>query len=172
MRQFQIVLAVLLATPLAASAQGAGPILPPDTRTGIGDHSAVTTTAGVRMTGRLIADADGVIVVRATHREHTIAHAEIDRVTRRHNRVLFGPLIGLGAGLAVGLPARRRFQNEGVKGDLLLAWVVGSGVAIATVIDLMNGRDRTIYRKPLEAVARLELQLARRGAAVRWAAAW
>jgi hypothetical protein len=172
MRQFLVALAMLLKTTLAASAQGAGPILPPNANTSIGDRLAVTTTAGVRITGRLIADANGALVLRADRREHTIAHKEIDRVTRRHNRVLFGPLIGLGAGLAAGLPAKRRFENEGVNGDLLLAWVVGSGVVIGTVIDLVNGTDRTIYRRTSGALAGLQIHPAPCGAAVRWAIAW
>ena len=171
MRGSLVCLALLLGAALAANAQSAESILPPNAS--VGDRLAVTTTGGERFSGRLVTDSDGALVIRLSNRrEQTIAHDQIERVTRRHNRFLFGPLIGLGAGLAIGLPAKTRFENEGVDGRLALSWVVGTGVAIGTVIDLVNGSDRTIYERKSGAVTGLQLQPARRGAAVRWTLAW
>lgn len=170
MRDLLICLALIVGTPIAAAAQGAGSILPPDSKAG--DRLTVTTTTGTRLTGRLVTDAAGMLVLRSDDRERKIAHDEIDRVTRRHNRFLFGPLIGLGAGLAVGLPFKRRFDNEGANGDALLALSVGIGVGTGTAMDLVNGSDRTIYaRRPVPASG-LQIRSRRGGASVGWRIAW
>jgi hypothetical protein len=163
-------LALLLATPLATSAQQSGPMLLPGSDPG--DRVTVTTTSGERLTGRLITDSNGALVLFVDERERTIGYQEIDRVTRRHNRFLFGPLIGLGAGLASGLPAKKRFDNEGRDGNAFLVWTIGVGVGLGSLIDLLNGSDRTVYARAPGRISDLRLRPTRRGAEVRWAIAW
>jgi hypothetical protein len=161
---------LLLALPLATSAQEPGALLPPGSNPG--ERLTVTTTSGERVTGRLLTDRDGAVVLVAHDEERTIGHLEIDRVTQRHNRFLFGPLIGLGVGLATGLPLKQRFDNEGRDGNVVLTWTVGVGVVLASVIDLVNGSERTIYARKPGMVSGLQLLPSRRGAEVRGVLAW
>jgi len=163
-------LALLLATPMATSAQEPGSILPLDSDPG--DRLTVTTISGERVRGRLVTDGNGALVLRSNREEQTIAHADIASVTRRHDRFLFGPLIGLGAGLATGLPIRLLMDNEGLNGDVALGWTVGIGVGLGSLIDLVNGSDRTIYARKSGVVSGLQLLPSRRRAEVRWALAW
>lgn len=139
-----VLLFVLLGGGTAAAQQPATPLLPPDT--GTGDRLTVHTADGRRVGGRLLVDNDGTLVLRSGGAERWIKHADVRQVDRHRNRVLFGPLIGLAAGLAVGLPARKRFDNEGANGDALLAMSVAGGVGLGTLIDLFNGETRTVYR--------------------------
>jgi hypothetical protein len=170
MRAPLICLVLITGVPFAAVAQQAGSILPSDVETG--DRLTVTTTNGTRLTGRLVSDAGGALVLRADDRDRRFAHGEIGRVTRRHNRFLFGPLIGLGAGLAIGLPFKKRFDNEGANGDALLALFVGIGVGTGTAMDLVNGSDRTIYARQPSPVSGLQIRSRRGGASVVWRIAW
>jgi len=169
MRCFVSCLALALGMPVAASAQAGGPLLSPATSPG--DRITVTTVDGAQVTGRLLRDGAGTLVLGSNDGEQPIPHAEINRVTRFHNRFLFGPLIGLGAGLAVGVPAKQRFDNEAADGNTVLAWSVGLGLAVGALIDLVNGSDRTIYARP-GPVSRLQFQTARGSAEVGWAVVW
>jgi hypothetical protein len=170
MRDLLLCVVLTLALPLATSAQEAGVLLPLNSHPG--DRLTVTTTSGQRVTGRLVSDGDGKVVLVADDEERTIGHREIDRVTQRHNRFLFGPLIGLGAGLAMGLPAKRRFDNEGRDGGVLLAWSVGVGVVVGSLIDLVNGSDRTIYARTPAVSSGLQILPGKGGAEVRAVLAW
>jgi hypothetical protein len=170
MRVLVVFLLLVLGAPIAAAAQGSGSILPPDSKPG--DRVTVTTTSGARLEGRLVTDGAGALVLRANDRERPIAHDEIGRVTRRHNRFLFGPLIGLGAGLAIGLPIKKRLDNEGADGDALLALFVAIGVGTGTAMDLANGSDRTIYARRPAPVSGLQVRALRGGATVGWRLAW
>jgi hypothetical protein len=137
------VLFLLLATGTAGAQQPATPLLPADT--GPGDRLTVYTADGQRIAGRLLVDNDGTLVLRSGDGERWIKHTDVRQVDRHRNRFLFGPLIGLAAGLAVGLPVRTRFNNEGSNGDALLAMSVAAGVGLGSLIDLFNGEKRTIY---------------------------
>jgi hypothetical protein len=170
MRELFVCLAVFLATPLATSAQESGPILPRGSEPG--ERLTVTTASGERVTGRLVSDGNGALVLLANERERTIGHREVDRVTQRHNRFLFGPLIGLGAGLASGLPAKKRFDNEGRDGNVLLAWTIGVGVGLGSLIDLLNGSDRTVYTRTSGGINGLHLRPVSGGTGIHWAIAW
>lgn len=136
------VLIFALAAPATGRAQS---LLPPDTDRG--DRVTVTTANGTRLSGRLSRDDGGELVIRRQGRDETIRHAEVTRVDRHRNRFLLGPLVGLGAGLAVGLPLERRFDNEAANGNTALALSVALGVGVGTVIDLFNGSSRTIYTR-------------------------
>jgi hypothetical protein len=170
MRILSVCLALLVATPLVTNAQGSGRLLPLGSEPG--DRLTVTVTSGERVTGRLVSDGNGSLVLVADAQERSIGHRDIDQVTRRHNRFLFGPIIGLGAGLAIGLPAKRRFDNEARDGDVVLAWTVGVGVAVGSLIDLVNGSDRTVYARKPGVIAGLQLLPSRTGAEVRSVFAW
>jgi hypothetical protein len=170
MRELVVCLVLVLSTPLTTSAQDSGPILPRGSEPG--DRLMVTTAGGERVTGRLVSDGNGALVLFANERQRTIGHLEIDRVTQRHNRFLFGPLIGFGAGLATGLPAKKRFDNEGRDGNALVVWTIGVGVGLGSLIDLLNGSDRTVYARAPGRISDLHVRPTSRGAEVRWAIAW
>jgi hypothetical protein len=170
MRDLLIGLTLLFAAPRAAGAQGGGSILPADADPG--DRLTVTTASGERLTGKLVTDGNGALVLLSNRQNQTVAHADVERVTRHHNRFLFGPLFGLAAGLAAGLPLRSRLENEGRDGDVFLAWTVGIGVGLGSLIDLTNGSDRTVYARKPGVVSGLQVTPVRRGAEARWAFAW
>lgn len=167
MRILLLAIVVGLTATSTASAQSAGSLVPEARR---GDRLTITTTSGERVRGRLLRDAASALTIRADGRETTLPHADVVRVDRYRNRVLLGPLIGLGGGLAVGLPLRTRFDNEGQNGDGWLALMVGLGVGFGTVADLFNGSTRTIYNRGPQPSARLELLPVRGGIGVgaRW----
>jgi hypothetical protein len=170
MREALVCLVVVLGTPIVAAAQAGGFILPPGSA--LGKRVTVTTTTGEQFRGRLLDDAGGALVLESGGGKRRIPHPTVERVTRRHNRFLFGPLIGLGAGLAVGVPLKQRWDNEGGNGDAWLTLFVGIGVATGTAIDLANGSDRTIYERRPGPAGRLQILPLRRGAAARWAIDW
>jgi hypothetical protein len=145
MRALTVCLALLVGAPTLAHGQQSGSLLRSEARPG--DRLTVTTAGGAEFSGRLMLDNAGELVLRSNDRTQAIAHADVVRVERRRNRFLFGPILGLGAGLAAGLPLKRRFDNEGANGDALLALSVGLGVGLGTVIDLFNGSQRTIYSR-------------------------
>ena len=167
MRILLIAIAFGLTGTSAASAQSAGSLVP-EARTG--DRLTITTTGGERVRGRLLRDAATALTIRVDGREATLPHTDVVRVDRYRNRVLLGPLIGLGGGLALGLPLRTRFNNEAANGDAWLALMVGLGVGFGTVADLFNGSTQTIYRRGPAASARFELLPVRGGMGVggRW----
>lgn len=170
MRTVMLCLVLLTGLPLVARAQGHSASLLPHAQPG--DRLTITTSTGARFSGRLIAETPDAVVVRSGDTERSIARTDIERVTRRQNRLLFGPLIGLGAGLGVGLPLKKRLDNEGANGDALLALSVGMGLATGVVIDLTNGRDRTLYERRARSVHVLQLRTTARGAAIEWSCAW
>jgi hypothetical protein len=144
MRLSSIALVLVLTAASAASAQSPGSLVP-DAREG--DRLTITTDSGERVRGRLLRDAANALTIRSDGREATLPHADIVRVDRYRNRVLIGPLVGLAGGLAVGLPLKRRFDNEGENGNAWLALAVGLGVGFGTVVDLFNGSTQTVYTR-------------------------
>jgi hypothetical protein len=164
MRVLLLAIVLGLTATSAANAQSAGSLVP-EARTG--DRLTVTTTSGDRVRGRLLRDAASALTIRVEGRETTLSHTDIVRVDRYRNRVLLGPLIGFGGGLAVGLPLRTRFNNEAANGDAWLALMVGLGVGFGTVADLFNGSTQTIYSRGPQPSARLELLPVRGGLGVR-----
>ena len=139
------ILTLVTLAPGSVTAQVSGPILPADIDPG--ERLSITANSGDRFTGRLISEQAGALVLSVADRDRPVPYSEIDRVTKRQNRFFLGPLIGLAAGLAVGLPLKRRFENEAEDGGPMLAWSVGIGVAVGSLIDLANGSDRTVYQR-------------------------
>ena len=170
LREASFVVALLVGVAAVTSAQTSGQALLDPARAG--DKVTVTTASGAQFSGRLVADADGTLVIRGPEGERTVAHGDVNRVTRRSNRFLFGPLIGVAAGLALGLPLKTRWDNEGANGDAWVALTVGIGVAVGSAIDLTNGRDKTIYARTAPVKSGVEFQPRRRGGLVAWRVNW
>jgi hypothetical protein len=145
MRTLVLGLVLLLATSTLAHAQSGGSLLGAEAPAG--DRLTVTMASGARLRGRLVRDAGGTLVVRGGDRDQALAHGEVLRVDRYRNRFLYGPLIGLGAGLAAGIPVKRRLDNEAGNGDAWLRIFAAIGVGAGSVIDLFNGSTRTIYSR-------------------------
>ena len=132
MRWWAALLTLVMLVPGSVTTQVSGPILPADI--GPGDRLSITAESGDRFTGRLIAEQAGSLVLSVADRDRAVPYSEIVRVTKRRNRFFLGPLIGLAAGLAVGLPLKRRFENEAADGGPMLAWSVGIGVAVGSLV--------------------------------------
>jgi hypothetical protein len=113
----------------------------------LGDRITVTLKDGSRMRGRLL-DVKDAVVLRHDDDQRTFSFADIDKVSRYKNGMILGPVIGTAAGLAIGLPVRRRLNNEGQNGDGALTVLVITGVTAGTLLDALIGSERTLYRRP------------------------
>jgi hypothetical protein len=164
-----LAIALVLSTPGVSSAQGTS-ILPPDSRTG--DRLTVRTTTGQAFSGRLTGESDSVLVLESKGGERRIRQADVEQVNRRRNRILFGPLIGLGAGIAAGIPLKKLADNETGDGNSDLAKMVALGVGVGTIIDLFTRSNKTIYRRRGSSSAGFAFQPRKNGAVVRWTSSW
>ena len=143
MRIVALMLVAVLGYVSTAAAQQ--PLLADNTHPG--DKLTITTGDGRHVRGRLVSDTGNELVISSDGRHETIGRGELVQVNRHRNRFLFGPLIGLGAGLAVGMPLKKRWDNEGRNGDGWLAITVAAGVGMGTLVDLFNGSTRTVYSR-------------------------
>lgn len=139
-----------------------------------GDRITVTTTAGAEVRGKLRSDMLGTLVLETGEGDRRFSYGEIDRASRYRNRILWGPLIGLAAGLAVGLPLAKYAENEakGEAGKRALVGIVGIGVGIGTLIDAFNGNSKTVYRRGGASANAIAVEATRGGGAVRWGISW
>ena len=136
----------------------------------LGDRITVTLKDGAEMRGRLVDAKDG-LVLRHGDDQRTFTFTDIDRVSRYKNGFIVGPVIGTAAGLAIGVPLRRRLENEGENGDRVLTVLVISGLAIGTLFDAVIGSERTIYRRQAARTS-FEVAPARGGVTARWQKTW
>jgi hypothetical protein len=139
-------------------------------RVTLGDRITVRLQDGAEMRGRLIDTKNGVTLRHETD-ERTFRFSDIDTISRRRNGMILGPVIGTAAGFAVGLPVRRRFNNEGENGNKLLTVLVVSGVAIGTLLDALIGSEQTIYRRA-SSPATFTIAPTGRGITARWQKTW
>ncbi len=96
---------------------------------------------------------------------------DIDRVRRRRNGVVVGAVVGLGAGLTFGIPARMLVNNENGNGDATLLALVGIGVGTGLLVDGLLSVNRTIYRRSASLV-HLSVEPQIGGSAVRVTGRW
>jgi hypothetical protein len=164
-----LAIVALLATPCSSWAQTTA-ILPADSKPG--DRLTVRTTAGATLKGRLAADSAGTLVLTSSSGEHRISHADVERVNRYRNRILFGPLIGFAGGVAAGIPLKELADNETGGGTSDLIKMIALGVGVGTVIDLFTRSNRTIYRKGGSPPRGLAIQPRKGGARVGWTVGW
>jgi hypothetical protein len=137
-----------------------------------GDRLTITTRDGTQSKGRLVDVGVDALVVQAADGLRKFAYDDIDRVRRHKNTILIGALIGAGSGLAVGLPLRRRANNEAADGDRILTAFLVAGTGVGALLSALSGTSRTIYRRLPAAGSGLALQPKKRGAAVRWTVGW
>ena len=137
-----------------------------------GDRLTITTRDGAQSKGRLVDVGIDALVLQAADGQRSFAYHDIDRVRRYKNGIVLGVLIGTGAGLAVGLPLRSWWNNEGADGDRILATFLAAGIAAGTGLDALAGSNRTIYQRPPAARSGSDLQAKKGGGAVRWTVSW
>lgn len=137
-----------------------------------GDRLTITTRDGTQSKGRLVDVGVDALVVQAADGPRKFAYDDIDRVRRHKNTILIGALIGAGAGLAVGLPLRRRANNEAADGDRILTACLVAGTGVGALLSALSGTSRTIYRRLPAAGNGLALQPTKGGGAVRWTVGW
>lgn len=143
------VLALLLAASPSA-AQVASPQVRDDIQrnTRPGDRLTLDIRGGPEVRGRLLSTGADALVLERDGQQQSFEYVSIDRVRRRRNGVWLGTIIGLGAGLAAGLPMRELANNETGGGGADLAKMVALGVGAGILVDGLLSRNRTIYRRP------------------------
>lgn len=139
-------------------------------RVNLGDRITVRLQDGAEMRGWLVDAKDGVTLRHETD-QRTFRFSDIDAISRRKNGMILGPVIGTAAGLAVGLPVRRRFNNEGEDADKPFKVLVVSGLAIGTLLDALIGSEQTVYRRG-SSPATFSLTPTPGGVTARWQKAW
>ena len=118
-----------------------------DRATRTGDKLTIETRDGVKVEGRLVGIGTDTLLVNTAGGERPFAYEDIDRVRRRRNGVLLGAVIGLSAGILLGIPPRMILNNEGGDGDLALITVAAIGLGTGVAIDGLVSRNKTIYRR-------------------------
>jgi hypothetical protein len=136
-----------------------------------GDRLTIDTRQGLTLEGRLVSHGADALVLDIGEREQSVAFGQIDRVRRRRNGVIVGAIVGLGAGLTVGLPARMLVNNEAGNGDSVLLAMVGIGVGTGVLVDGLLSANRTIYRRSATSV-RFGVAPQSGGASMRVTARW
>ncbi len=136
-----------------------------------GDRLTIDTRQGPTLKGRLVSMAADALVLDIGGRQQSVPFGDIDRVRRRRNGVVVGAVVGLGAGLTFGIPARMLVNNENGNGDSALLAMVGIGVGTGMLVDGLLSVNRTIYRRSASSV-RFGVEPQIGGAAIRVTARW
>lgn len=136
-----------------------------------GDRLTIDMRQGPTLEGRLVTQAADALVLDTGGHQQSVPFADIDRVRRRRNGVVVGAVVGLGAGLTFGIPARMLVNNENGAGNSALLTMVGIGVGIGVLVDGLLSVNRTIYRRSATSV-RFGLAPQIGGAAIRVTAHW
>ena len=110
----------------------------------VDDTLTVTSENGNKIKGRLIEITPDHIQLRVKNGQQTIAAPQIMKVGKRKNGVLLGALIGVGAGIPVGLALNAYASNEGLDGAYAFVPVV-MGLGIGIGIDALIPSTRTVY---------------------------
>ncbi|MEO5896639.1 MAG: hypothetical protein ABIS06_13155 [Vicinamibacterales bacterium] len=142
-----------------------------DRATRTGDTLTIETREGVKVEGRLVGIGTDSLLLNTAGAERPFAYKDLDRVRRRRNGVLLGAVIGLGAGIALGILPRMILNNEGADGDLALIGVAAIGLGTGVAIDGLVSRNRMIFRRS-EGPVRLGVEPLRGGASVRVGVRW
>jgi len=137
----------------------------------VGDQLTIDTRQGPTLQGRLVSKGPDALVLDVRGLEQSVPFGDIDRARRRRNGVVVGAIVGLGAGLVFGIPARMLVDNETGNGDAALLTMVGIGVGTGLLVDGLLSVNRTIYVRPAGSV-RIGVEPQIGGAAIRVTARW
>jgi RNase P/RNase MRP subunit p29 len=120
----------------------------------VGENVEVVLTDGTEVRGSVIDVTDTSLAIRKDKMRQDIPSNLVVHVERRGKGMLLGGLIGLGGGLAVGLPFLAISNNEGGgSGPLVL---IPAGVGAGLLVDHAFNRTHVIYDVPrLEEFRRL-----------------
>lgn len=136
-----------------------------------GDRLTVEMDDRGTIQGRLVSAGEDILTLETAGGPATIPYSSIDRVKRRKNGVLLGTLIGLGTGIALGIPVKMLFDNETGDGTPALLTIAAIGAGAGMAVDAALSVNRTIYRRSTSSV-RVGLAPSPRGVAagvnVRW----
>ena len=171
-RHLTAALAITLVTLLIAStaaAQDARGTLERKTRPG--DRLTVDMSDRGKIEGRLISAGAEILTIETAAGPASIPYSSIDRVRRRRNGVLLGSVIGLGAGVAAGIPLKMLMDNEGADGQGALLTMAAIGLGAGLAIDAALNLNRTVYRRS-DTTVRFELAPNPRGATLGIRARW
>ena len=146
--QLVTALAFVLVTAIPASAQQSRL----ESKTRPGDRLTIDTSDRSTIKGRLLTAGAEVLTIQSVAGPVSIPYSDIDRVRRRRNGVLLGSVIGLGAGVACGIPLKMLFDNETGDGTKALLTVAATGLGIGMAIDAALSVNRTIYRRSTSSI--------------------
>ena len=168
-RQVVAALAMAVFMSSSASAQDARSTL--DSKTRKGDRLTVEMKDRGTLQGRLVSAGEDILTLETVGGPASIPYSSIDRVKRRRNGVLLGTLIGLGTGVALGIPVKMLFDNETGDGTEALLKIAALGAGVGMAVDAALSVNRTIYRRSTSSV-QFEVAPSPRGVAagvnVRW----
>ena len=159
--QLTTALALVLVTAIPAAAQDARSRLADKTRQG--DRLTIDTRDRSTIKGRLLTAGEDVVTIESIAGPVSIPYSNIDRVRRKRNGVLLGSVIGLGVGIACGIPLKMLVDNETGEGTNALITVSAIGLGIGMATDALLSVNRTIYRRSTATIG-LELAPVPRGA--------
>jgi hypothetical protein len=112
-----------------------------------GDRVTVTGPAVGEVRGRFAGLSPETLLVETDAGPQRVALADVAMVKRRRHGVILGAIIGAGVGVALAIPMRMLYDNEGGEpgGDTLklIAMTTGIGIGIDALVDL----PRTVYRR-------------------------
>ena len=115
-----------------------------------------------KIQGRLVSAGAEILTIETSAGPASIPYSSIDRHRRRRHGVVLGSVIGLGVGVACGIPWKMLADNEtGMEPQLCSSAGIGLGVGLA--IDAALNLNRTVYRR--SDTVRFELAPTPRGAA-------
>jgi hypothetical protein len=153
----------------SAAAQDARGTLARKTRPG--DRLTVDMSDRGKIEGRLVSAGAEILTIETAAGPATIPYSSIDRVRRRRTGVLLGSIIGLGVGVACGIPWKMLADNETGDGTAALLTAAGIGLGVGLAIDAALNLNRTVYRRS-DTTVRFELAPNPRGATLGIRARW
>jgi hypothetical protein len=136
-----------------------------------GDRLTVEMYDRGTIQGRLVSAGEDILTLDTVAGPASIPYSSIDRVKRRKNGVLLGTLIGLGTGIALGIPAKMLADNETGDGTQALLTIAAIGAGAGMAVDAALSVNRTIYRRSTS-IIRVELTPSPRGVAAGVRATW
>jgi hypothetical protein len=112
----------------------------------VGETVEVTLTDGSQARGKIIQVTDSVLSIQEKRIRRDIFIDQVGSVGRKGQGMLLGGLIGLGGGLAVGLPLASLSNNEGGgSGPVVL---IPAGIGVGLLVDSAFNRTHIIYDVP------------------------
>lgn len=100
---------------------------------------------GARTMGRFVAIVRDAVSLEVGGTSRSVPLDRVARITRTRRGIVLGTILGLGAGIPLGLAARTYARNEAGSPAQAFLLVSGIGVASGIAIDEALNLPRTVY---------------------------